>query len=190
MSRQALVDARAAVWAALRVVRETDYGELSKLSRQPKYLVEDYVRGLVKAGIVAALDLRDGPLDKPRRVFRLAKDFGVDAPRVRKDGTLLPPPGRQRMWRCMGILKEFSALDLALASSLPEAAVALREAEYYCRWLAKGGYLRPTTPGRYLAVPAMRHGPRAPMIQRVRRLLDPNTGEIVFESDPVEEAAR
>jgi len=74
-------------------------------------------------------------------------------------------------------------------ASLPEAPISPREAAYYCTWLVKGGYLR-ASDGRYGVVPIMRHGSRAPLIQRIRRLLDPNTGEIVCESQPVEEKAR
>jgi hypothetical protein len=184
------VTGRDLVWAALLRLRETDYGTLSRESDQNIGLVEGYLKALTKAGIVEVVDERAGPLGRPRRVYRLCRDLGLEAPRVRKDGTILPAPGRQRMWRAMGILKEFSVRDLAAVASLPEAPVSPAEAVYYCRWLAKGGYLRQTTPGRYLAVPAMRYGPRAPMIQRVRRLLDPNTGEIVCESNAVEEKAR
>ena len=184
------IPGRELVWEALRREREGDCGTLSRLAGQTVGVAKDYLTALCKAGIVEIVDEKIGPLGRSRHVFRLVRDMGIDAPRVRKDGTLLPAPGRQRMWRAMGILKEFSARDLAAAASLPEAPISPAEAVYYCRWLIKGGYLRQTTPGRYLAVPAMRHGPRAPMIQRVRRLLDPNTGEIVAETDPVEEKAR
>jgi len=181
---------REIVWETLRQLGETDLGELSRRSGQPQTLCEDYLRALRKAGIVEEARRQKGPLDRPRTVYRLARDLGLEAPRVRKNGTLLPATGRQRMWRAMGILKEFSLRDLVATASLPEAPISPREAEYYCRWLAKGGYLRASAGGRYSVVPVMRHGPRAPLIQRVRRLLDPNTGEIVCESRPVEEKAR
>ena len=178
------------VWEALRRLREADCGTLSRESGQPVGLVEDYTKALVKAGIVAVESQHTGPLGRPRRLLRLVKDLGLDTPRVRKNGELIPSSGRQRMWRAMGILKEFSPRDLAATASLPAAPISLREAEYYCEWLAKGGYLRPSGSGRYVVVPAMRYGARAPLIQRVRRLFDPNTGEIVCESRPVEEKAR
>jgi len=181
---------RDAVWEALRAVREADLGELSRHSMQPLSLVKDYMLALRKAGIVEAIYQTIGPQGRLRTVYRLVKDLGLEAPRVRKDGTLIPTSGRQRMWRAMDILKEFSLRDLVATASLPEAPISPAEAEYYCKWLAKGGYLRPTGQGRYMVIPAMRHGPRSPLIQRVRRLLDPNTGEIVCESHPVEEKAR
>lgn len=181
---------RDAVWEALRALGETDLGELSRRSGQPLSLVEDYMRALRKAEIVEAVYQTAGPLGRFRTVYKLIRDLGLDAPRLRKDGSSIPTSGRQRMWRAMAILKEFSLRDLMATASLPEAPIAQAEAHYYCEWLAKGGYLRPSGPGRYITVAAMRHGPRSPMIQRVRRLLDPNTGEIVCESHPVEEKAR
>jgi len=181
---------RDAVWEALRALREADLGDLSRRSMQPLSLVKDYMLALRKAGIVEAVYQTIGPQGRLRTVYRLVQDLGLEAPRVRKDGSLIPATGRQRMWRAMGILKEFSVRDLVATSSLPEAPVSPAEAEYYCKWLTKGGYLRSSGAGRYLAVAAMRHGPRSPLIQRIRRLLDPNTGEIVCESHPVEEKAR
>jgi hypothetical protein len=150
----------------------------------------DYVKALVLAGIVEKVGERVmGPRGQKRRQYRLVRDMGVDAPRVGKDGRILPPSGRQRMWRAMGILKEFSARDLAATASLPPAQVALAEAVYYCAWLARGRYLRPAGAGRYVAIEAMRTGARAPLIQRIRRLVDANTGEVMAESTPAEETS-
>jgi hypothetical protein len=200
MSRQANnvppgLTARDLAWDAMREDKTFTVDDLVKRTRVSRGTIEDYVKALVKAGIVVRSGERPAPQGNagsfPRAEYTVVGvSLPLEAPRVRKDGTLLPAPGRQRLWRVMGILKEFSVRDLVAAASLPEAPVASQEALYYCRWLTKGGYLRVTSPGRYLAVPAMRHGPRAPLVQRVRRLLDPNTGEITAESEPVEEKAR
>lgn len=180
---------REIVWETLRQLRECDLGTLSRQSGQPQSLCKEYLRSLRLAGIVEAVRATTGPLGRSRNMLRLVRDMGICAPRVRRDGTLLPATGRQRMWRAMGILKEFSLRDLVATASLPEAPISLAEAEYYCKWLVRGHYLR-AADGRYCIVPVRRHGPRAPMIQRVRRLLDPNTGEIVCESHAVEEQSR
>ena len=183
------------IWDAMREARVFTVDELVKRTALKRGAVDDYVQALVKAGIVQKTGSRPTPLGNAGCFARaeytaVGVPLGLEAPRVRKNGTLLPATGRQRMWRTMGILKEFSLRDLVATASLPEAPISPREAEYYCRWLAKGGYLRASAGGRYSVVPVMRHGPRAPLIQRVRRLLDPNTGEIVCESRPVEEKAR
>lgn len=183
------------VWDVMRSLHTFTVDDLCRRTDLKRGSVDDYVQTLVKAGILTRSGSEPNPFGNSGTFQRARYTIvpvtaSLEAPRVRKDGTLIPATGRQRMWRCMGILKEFSVRDLAATSSLPEAPVSPAEAEYYCRWLAKGGYLRPSGLGRYFAVPAMRHGPRAPLIQRIRRLLDPNTGEIVCESNPVEEKAR
>ena len=184
------ISKRDAMWAAMRQLGSFTLMDVSRTAGVTEPAATDYVKALVLAGIVERVgELVMGPRGQKRRQYRLARDMGIDAPRVAKDGRVLPPSGRQRMWRAMGILKEFSVRDLAATASLPQAPVALAEAVYYCAWLARGGYLRPSTPGRYVTVEAMRFGPRAPLIQRIRRLVDANTGEVMAESTPTEETS-
>lgn len=199
MSRQAAnvpagYTGRDLVWQAIREMRTFVLQDLVKRTGLRSGTVEDYLRALLKAGLLARSGSQPSPLGIagafPRAEYSLVRDLGLDTPRVRKNGTLIPPSGRQRMWRAMGILKDFSLRDLVATASLPEAGISRREAEYYCDWLTKGHYLRTSGNGRYCIVPVMRHGPRAPQVQRVRRLFDPNTGEIVCESKPIEEKAR
>lgn len=184
------ISKRDAMWAVLRQLGSFTLVDVSRAAGVTEPAAMDYLKALARAGIVAdSGETVMGPRGRTRKLYRLVRDMGVDAPRVAKDGRILPPSGRQRMWRAMGILKEFSARDLAATASLPEAQVALAEAEYYCKWLARGGYLRPSTSGRFVTVEAMRFGPRAPLIQRIRRLVDANTGEVMAESAPAEEAS-
>ncbi len=183
------ISKRDAMWTAMRQLGSFTIVDVSRVAKATELAVTDYIKALVLAGIVENGELVMGPRGQRRRQYRLARDMGVDAPRVAKDGRILPPSGRQRMWRAMGILKEFSPRDLAVTASLPEAPVALAEAEYYCRWLTRGRYLRPAGAGRYVAIEAMRTGARAPLIQRIRRLVDANTGEVMAESAPAEEAS-
>jgi hypothetical protein len=200
MSRQAEhvpagLTGRDLVWDAMRDLRTFTVDELCKRTGLKRGSVDDYVQALIKAGLVIRSGDRPSPLGNagsfPRAEYSFAAQVvPLETPRVHRDGTIIPQSGRQRMWRAMGILKEFSLRDLVATAGLPEAPIEITEAGYYCNWLARGGYLRSAASGRYLVIPAMRHGPRAPMIQRVRRLLDPNTGEIVCESAPVEEMAR
>lgn len=184
------VSKRDAMWAAMRQLGSFTLVDVSRAAGVTEPAATDYVKVLVLAGIVEKLgEMVRGPRGQKRKQYRLARDMGVDAPRVAKDGRVLPPSGRQRMWRAMGILKEFSVRDLAATASLPEAPVALAEAVYYCAWLTRGRYLRQAGAGRYVAIEAMRTGARAPLIQRVRRLVDANTGEVMAESAQAEEAS-
>jgi len=200
MSRQAAhvppgLTGRDLIWDAMRENRTFTVDDLAKQTRLKRGSVDDYVQALVKAGIVAKTGSKPTPLGNagafPRAEYTVVPvAMGIEAPRVRKNGTLIPPTGRQRMWRIMPILKDFSIRDLASTASLPEAPVSPHEAQYYVDWLARAGYLRSSGAGRWTIVPAMRRGPRAPQIQRIRRLLDPNTGEIMCETEPVEERAK
>lgn len=143
--------------------------------------MRDYMTGLVKAGI---LSVAYGARVGLPATYTLARDCGVCAPRVRKDGALLPDSGRTRMWQAMHILGTFSVRELAAAASLQDAPVAYSEAETYCRWLCRGGYLQQIGKLAWRAIPARHTGPKAPQILRVKQLYDPNTARVVLSNDP------
>lgn len=167
---------RERIWTAIRDLREFTQLEVAvraKLdSRNSK--IKDYLVGLVRAGIVECLSRAHSG-----NRYRLARDMGVNAPRVRKDGVMLPPSGRNRMWRAMRILKTFTPRELAQAASLEDASVAVGEAESYCAWLGRGGYLRGDGK-RWTFIPGRNTGPKAPQILRVRQLYDPNLDKVVY----------
>jgi hypothetical protein len=184
---------REAVWAA---IRERAGGftlqELVRVTGEKQETVKDYLTGLRKAGFVEPKGQTESPSGHPgafkRSVYRLANDVGVDAPRVRNNGALLPELGRDRLWRSMRILKEFSVAELAHTASLPEAPVAEGEAAFYCLCLARAGYLTEIEANkRFRFRPDAYTGPKAPVIRRVREVVDANTGEVRFSGDEREE---
>lgn len=175
--------ARERIWAAIRAQTEPwTLATIALASTAERSRVKDYVTGLRAAGIVAA----HAPSPRPgvAATYRLAVDRGVDAPRVRTDGSEVPPSGRARMWRAMKMLRIFTVAELAAQASLPDAPVALGEADHYCHWLARGCYLIDNGTDRWVFIPGRDTGPKAPQVLRVKRLLDPNNGEIVYESAP------
>ncbi len=152
----------------------------------PKGRVRDYINGLVAAGYLKAW-----PAPGKATEYELVKDCGIEAPRVRKDGTeVTQGRGREQMWRTVKIIGDFTATDLANAASTPAFPVAESTAKDYCTMLAGAEYLatvRPGSPGipaRYRLVQSRWTGPRAPMIQRLKQLYDPNTGEVVYRRNP------
>lgn len=169
---------RECIWAAMRHLKEFSQLEVVRLSICDKGKVQDYLKGLTRAGFVERLN--PGCNAREQAVYKLIKDTGVDAPRVRKDGTVLPPSGRTRMWNAMQILRVFTDHELVDAASLPEAPIALEEAKTYCRWLANGGYLK-SRQGGWMMIPAKFTGAKAPQILRVKKLFDPNIGAVVYE---------
>ncbi len=151
----------------------------------PKQRVRDYITGLEAAGYLAR---SNEPAKIGEQVYyRLARDVGVEAPRVRRDGSEPTSGlGREQLWRTLRILGEFSPTELANAASTPKVQIAENTASEYCLFLHAADYLartRASIPGvqaRYRLIPNRWSGPKAPMIQRAKQLFDPNTGEVVY----------
>lgn len=185
------------LWAEMRRRRRFTMAEIASATGVKHSTAQDFFRGLVVVGYLAP----DGEVPSPlatspqfsmRTVYLLVRDCGVDAPRLRRDGTEYPVSGRERMWRAMRVLGEFSARDLAAHASVGGPEVALAEADTYCKYLRRAGYLLVSGSGaeaRFRFIPSRYTGPRPPMIQRVRRIWDPNLGKVVWEAKPKEEAA-
>lgn len=179
---------RERLWWAMREMKVFRVPEMARAAGvdRYKYMVSDYLRGLVKAGILAV----DAP-ERPGKcaTYTLMRDMGVDAPRVRRDGTLVAEPAQQAMWRGMKILRIFSPQDLVAHAAMAGITIKPVTALTYCQWLARGGYLTPLhakgESPRYRFVRDT--GPKAPQILRVKTLYDVNTG-VVMAGQTLEEA--
>jgi hypothetical protein len=191
---------RERAWSAIRALGEFTIGELEERSRLNMSTLRNYVLALERAHYLEKIrnerpvyllsGITSGAF--PRVRWRLVRDVGVEAPRVRQDGSDCPV-GRKReqMWRTMRILREFDYRDLAINASTDAALVHERDAKHYIRYLARADYLirvKPGKPGnkpgagilaRYRLLPMRYTGPRAPMIQRARVVYDPNLGVTV-----------
>lgn len=143
-------------------------------------MVRSYVRGLVAAGIVrqAAAGGRIGEATQ----WELARDAGAEAPRLREDGSpVIQGQGRENMWLAMKIMHDFSPRELAVAATMPDCQVRETTAAEYLLYLHRAGYLARQN-GRYRLLPGAWTGPFAPMIQRTKRVWDPNLKEIRWSS--------
>lgn len=174
-----VLSTREKLWRAMRELKTFRVPELAREAGvdRSKYKVDDYLRGLINAGIVAVLEA-------PRRIgepalYILAQDMGVSAPRVRRDGTVLSEPAQQAMWRAMRVLREFGPRDLVAHAAMAGISIKLSTVVTYCNWLARGGYLRPAKSrgGPYRLL--LDTGPKAPQILHVKQLFDANTGKIM-----------
>lgn len=181
------LSSREKLWRAMRELKTFRVPDLARAAGidRLKYNVQDYLRGLLHAGIirVALAPEHIGEL----AVYCLVVDMGVEAPRVRRDGTLLPEPAQQAMWRVMQVLREFSPRDLVANAQMAGIQIKPITAIQYCQWLARGGYLR--APESQGAPYRLLHstGPKAPQVLRVKQLYDANTGKIMA-GQTVEEA--
>lgn len=180
LAAKALTD-REKMWTVMRQEKSFTQAKIASLAGCGKSKVQDYLRGLCRAGFVRNL----GEAGKYFTIseYELVRDTGVDAPRVRKDGAMLPASGRTRMWNAMRVLGVFSVDELVNAAGLPEAPVAFNEAQTYCAWLARGGYLAGDG-AVWRFIPAKFTGAKAPQILRVKALFDPNLGEVVYQPAP------
>lgn len=182
VNKRSPLKTRAALWAAIRAFdRAFTSTELRKETCCSTSQTGEYLKGLTAAKILSAADdpAYSGPIQ--RKLYTLTDDRGIDAPRVRRDGSeVTQGRGREQMWETMRSLGRFTPRDIHIFGSTDEHRVPLSEASNYCLHLAKAGYLQGDAKG-YLLV--KRTGPKPPMIQRTKQVYDPNLNEIVWKEE-------
>ncbi len=187
---------RQAMWQAMRRLRRFTISSLTLACEQDRTAVRSYVLSLVKSGHLTAAGTEPAPANallrarNPRNlsaVYTLAVDIGVEAPRVRRDGSpCLQGRAREQMWRTMRMLGDFTPHELAIAASTDDSPVSEVDAADYVKHLYPAGYLMRIAAAtahnqaRYRFVPARWSGPKAPMIQRLKTVFDANTRKIVW----------
>jgi hypothetical protein len=137
-------------------------------------IIRAYLKALEAAGIVERIG------DPGEHRYRLLRDEGVEAPRVRPDGRRVAMgQGREAMWRTMRILtRPWTARELAIHASTEAHPVALQEAQDYAQRLCRAGYLQRTAPQTYRLIPARYTGPKPPQVKRTKQIWDPNLGRV------------
>jgi hypothetical protein len=172
-------ECRQAVWDEIRGCKGKTFSvvDIAKCVRLDPSSTREYIHSLVKAGYLGIHTIRKFTLGG--NLYLLQADCGVDAPRVRKDGTPVTQGiGRKYLWNAMSTLKTFSLLDLTRTASTEIHQVAESEAASYCAALCLAGYLRKQTDGRYRLI--KRTGPHPPQIQRTKQVYDPNLRAVVW----------
>lgn len=171
-------DPRQEIWTAIKKCPcDFTIGDLVATTRINRSTVYDYVKGLTLAGHLAFTPAPPGKSGQ----WRLVRDTGYHAPRVRRDGKAVTAgEATGQLWLAMCSLKDFDYRDLIQNSSIE---IAASFAQDYCSNLLAAGYFRVLSKanpaqGRIARYRLIRDsGPRAPQIQRVKRVFDPNTGE-------------
>lgn len=161
--------------------------------------VRDYTIGLERSGFIVIVQKHQcGGHNIPKR-WKLARDAGAEAPRVRKDGTFVTQGlAQEQMWRTLRMLKgDTNARELAAHASTPEIPVREIAASDYLRNLHLAQYLDCTRSGkgtgrggiqsRYRLI--SNTGPRPPMVCRADAIYDPNLGKTVWVRPVTEEDA-
>ena len=175
-------DTRQAVWDAIREKEVFNIKDIREETTLKACSVRDYVIGLEKGGYLERVkpeELRR----KDAACWRLINDIGIEAPRVRKDGTQVTAgKGRENMWNAMRIMRTFSAKDLSVGASTPDCIVKESTAADYAKHLWYAGYLTRMEDGCYRMLPTAYTGPKAPMIQRAKVVWDPNQNKARWRS--------
>lgn len=167
------------IWLAIKSTPDritvTDIVRQVRLARST---VARYLKALTEAGHLEYLDAAAGQAS----AWKLIGDVGYHAPRLRADGSKVTQGEvTAQLWLAMCGLKDFDFRDLVQSASIeiPEAT-----AKDYCKRLLGAGYLRVLVKadphrGRIARYRLVRpSGPRAPQVQRVRQVYDPNTGAV------------
>lgn len=183
---------RQRVWEAVRRLGyQSDRFTAADASRAAKVdlgIVSEYFKALANAG---HLGRHEGTKRGEPLRYWLAKDAGLEAPRLRADGSeVTAGRGTEAMWQTMRhFLTEFDYRELAAHASSDVHPVSPATAQQYVQALARAGYLvevaaarrgRGARPARYRLERRHNTGPRPPMIQRTRAIFDPNLGRIVW----------
>ncbi|MBV5328514.1 MAG: hypothetical protein JZU65_12915 [Chlorobium sp.] len=180
VDKRSQLEGRAAIWAAIRRTKIFVIPDLHGETRCSKAAIRDYLTGLLNGSYIN-IHAESAGIGIPI-IYELITDTGREAPRVRKDGSVVTQgQGRENMWRTMRILKDgFTPHDLAIQASTVEHPVAESEARDYLNYLHKAAYLI-LSGARYRLLPSRYTGPKPPMIQRTKQVYDQNLKKVVWQ---------
>ena len=187
-------EGRAAVWKLIRRDRVVTVNSIYAEVRLGRDTIREYLTGLAARGYLMKKSVTGHRGVTGEVTYTLMNDCGVDAPRVRRDGTeITQGKGREQMWRALDILAQkgarFDFRDLRLFASTDDIQVSEADVKCYISFLSAAGYLtamepgKPGTPARYRMFPTKWTGPRPPQIQRVKQLYDPNLKKVVWSEE-------
>ena len=172
-------DGRQAMWLAMKKTPDQiTVTELVRQTRLNRSTVTRYLKALTEAGHLEHVEAPVGHAS----AWKLIRDTGHHAPRVRADGSKVTNGEiTGQIWTAMCGLKDFDFRDLIQNASIeiPEST-----AKDYCKRLLSAGYLRVLSKADPAQARIARYrlirpsGPRAPQVQRIRQVYDPNTGDV------------
>lgn len=182
-----------AIWEAIRALKTFSRADLAmwlvkhKVSGINDTTISSYVERLHRGAIIEHIETQLCQGVSARHIYLLVIDRGREAPRLREDGTPVTQGlGTEQMWRAMKVLGDFTYRELALASTTEAAIVSEIAAKSYIGHLHAAGYLhmmprdKLNQAARYKLLPSKITGPRPPMVQRTKRVFDPNLKKVVW----------
>ncbi|UGA45981.1 hypothetical protein HU230_0008060 [Bradyrhizobium quebecense] len=156
--------------------------------------IQVYVWSLSKAGFLDIV--RAGKANRASTVFRLVKRQRI-APRVRRDGSIIPATAQENLWTAIRTLKSFGLRELAFAATTEDVRPTYEGTKRYVMRLTDAGYLVITSPSggpkgaTWRLKPSMNTGPKAPERRAVNAdvMWDPNT-KVFVGAEPIATEAR
>jgi len=170
---------RQQMWEIIRKEQEVAIKHFEKL-KGDKSSKSIFLKSLTKAEILEFVRF-EGQM----KVYKLVKDCGRFAPRVNKYGKfVIQGEINQKMWQIMKIQKVFTVEELSALSGATHSTV-----QSYLKALNRAGYLKEYEESEktiFKFIPAMNSGMLAPMIQRTKRVFDPNINKIMGVEEVVD----
>lgn len=183
-------NARQRIWEVLR--QQTGEFEMYPIARQSNTddeTLRTYLTCLRKGGYVEVVQQKR--YDKT--TYRFLKDTGIEAPRLNRKGEPVTQGlVSEAIWRTLRILGELDARQITNHVAAAGLDVTMAYVKRYIGALKKAGYLLVCLKGnphrleRIRLKPGMDTGPRAPQIQRVKTVYDPNLNKVMHADDPEE----
>ena len=171
-------ECRQAIWDEIRLQKGAAFRMHDLDICMDDSSIREYLTGLVNAGYLTAVKSRKRSMPT---YYTLIRDTGVEAPRVRKNGTpVTQGQGRRQIWNTISILKVFTLRDLVFNASTDTHRIAEGEAKSYCIMLVHAGYLANRPDGTYALIPGKWTGPHPPQVQRTKQIYDPNLRKVVY----------
>lgn len=184
LAARGMASGRQILWEEMRRLRTFSLVDLDPLGAE-RATAKSYVECLEAGGFLVRVG---DSVPFQRIVYKLVRDVGIEAPRLRADGApVVQGTSREHMWRAMKMLRQFNFVDLAVSASTDAVQVSEVDARDYVRHLARAGYLamlKPSTPTSKAVYRLARNtGPLSPMVTRAKVVFDPNLGRIAWHEE-------
>lgn len=173
------VAGRQEMWLALKGVSgPITVADIAKVTKIHRSSIQRYLKALTAGGYLEATPAPNGLACS----WKLVRDVGYHAPRIQADGSAVTNGEvSQQIWQAMVGLKKFDYRELVQGASIDIKEATAKD---YCKRLLAAGYLRVLVKADPHADRIARYqlirpsGPKAPQVQRVRQVYDPNTGAV------------
>ena len=184
-------NARQRIWEVIRAKNNQPFEihPVAQAANVDDETVKTYLQCLVAGSYAEIVSKKSNN----KSTYRQLKDTGIEAPRLtRKGEPVTQGLISEAIWRTLRILSALDASQIVAHVAAAGHDVALTYVKRYLASLKKAGYLQVVIAGNTHRLEkiqlklGMDTGPRAPQIQRVKTVYDPNLNKVMHVEDPEE----